>query len=170
MNCSAAVQGALASGGVIILITAAGGAFGAAVRQSGVSEEIANLTGNTTSLWILPVAFMVTTLVRSAQGSATVAMITAVSLFDYLAAPGPPRFSPCLPCVSNRLRVETDRLDGRQRFLGHLQNERHDRRRSIENGNANEHHHGSHRFDRDTGRSLAVSDEHLARRQFLLAC
>jgi len=91
---STGVQGALASGGVIILITAAGGAFGASVRQSGVAEEIANLTGNTTSIWILPVAFLVTTLVRSAQGSATVAMITAVSLFDYLAEPGALQFHP----------------------------------------------------------------------------
>jgi len=89
-----AVQTALASAGVIILITAAGGAFGATVRQCGVAEEIGRLTQGIHPLMILPVAFLVTTLVRTAQGSATVAMITAVSVLDQFAAPGVLNFHP----------------------------------------------------------------------------
>ena len=34
--------------------------------------------------------------------------------------------------VGHRLRLETDRLDERQRILGHRQNERHDRGRNAE--------------------------------------
>lgn len=77
-----AVQAALASGGTIILITAAGGAFGAMMLQSGISEEIAALSQNIDPLWILPLAFIITTLIRTAQGSATVAMITAASVMQ----------------------------------------------------------------------------------------
>jgi len=88
------VQLALASGGVIILITGAGGAFGAAVRQSGVADEIAQLTSGLPPLWVLPVAFVVTTMIRTAQGSATVAMITAVSVLDHFAEPGLLPFHP----------------------------------------------------------------------------
>ncbi len=88
------VQSALASGGVIILITAAGGAFGATVRQCGVAEEIGAMTQGIHPLLILPVAFLVTTLVRTAQGSATVAMITAVSVLDQFAEPGVLNFHP----------------------------------------------------------------------------
>jgi len=91
---TSAVQTALASGGVIILITAAGGAFGATVRQCGVAEEISGMTQGINPLLILPVAFLVTTLVRTAQGSATVAMITAVSVLDQFAAPGVLNFHP----------------------------------------------------------------------------
>jgi GntP family gluconate:H+ symporter len=76
-----AVQTALASAGVIILITAAGGAFGGVLRQTGIAGEIAGLVPASQSalLW-LPIAFGITSLVRIAQGSATVAMITAVGI------------------------------------------------------------------------------------------
>ena len=80
------VQTALASGGVIILITAAGGAFGGALKQTGVGERIAGLTPEANTLMVLPLAFGVTALVRTAQGSATVAMITAVGILAPLAA------------------------------------------------------------------------------------
>ena len=38
------------------------------------------------SLWLLPLAFLVTTVIRAAQGSATVAMITAVGIVGSFAA------------------------------------------------------------------------------------
>lgn len=91
---AATVQTALASGGVIILITAGGGAFGATVRQCGIADEIAKLTSGISPIMILPVAFLVTTLIRTAQGSATVAMMTAVSVLDSFAAPGVLSFHP----------------------------------------------------------------------------
>lgn len=70
------VQAALTSGGFIILITASGGAFGAMLQQTGISLRIAELTGSY-QMALIPLAFFITALVRTAQGSATVAMITA---------------------------------------------------------------------------------------------
>jgi GntP family gluconate:H+ symporter len=73
------MQGALASGGVIILITAAGGGFGAMLQQTGVVSLIRDLP-QYSPLVILTLAFLITTAIRTAQGSATVAMITAVGI------------------------------------------------------------------------------------------
>lgn len=81
------IQPALQSGGVIILITAAGGAFGQALRQCGVAEAIQQRFPATQSdTALLALAFVVTAVVRFAQGSATVAMITSVSIVAPLAA------------------------------------------------------------------------------------
>ena len=71
---------------MIILITAAGGAFGGMLKQTGIGERIAELTPTANTLLVLPLAFGITTLVRTAQGSATVAMITAVGILAPLAA------------------------------------------------------------------------------------
>ena len=81
------IQKALASGGVIILITAAGGAFGGVLRQTGVASLIQGLS-TTSPAMICTLAFLITTAVRTAQGSATVAMITAVGILSGLAAQG----------------------------------------------------------------------------------
>jgi len=88
-----AVQSALSSGGVIILITAAGGAFGAILQQTGIGPRIQELS-STYHLFTLPLAFIVTALVRTAQGSATVAMITAVGILGGLASSGSLGFHP----------------------------------------------------------------------------
>jgi GntP family gluconate:H+ symporter len=77
------VQAALQSGGVIILITAAGGAFGAVLQQTGISTRIAELS-RVYEIGLLPLAFGCTVLVRTAQGSATVAMITATGIVSGL--------------------------------------------------------------------------------------
>lgn len=71
-----AVQTALMSGGVIILITAAGGAFGAMLQQTGISTRIGDLAQGY-QMAIIPLSFFIAMVVRTAQGSATVAMITA---------------------------------------------------------------------------------------------
>ncbi len=71
------IQKALQSGAGIILITAAGGAFGAILRQTAIGVDIAEQLGSSASWLALPVVFILTTIVRTAQGSATVAMITA---------------------------------------------------------------------------------------------
>jgi GntP family gluconate:H+ symporter len=74
-----AVGSALASGAAIILIIAAGGAFGGVLRHTGISETLGSLlTGQKTM--VLPALFLITTLIRTAQGSATVAMITAAPI------------------------------------------------------------------------------------------
>jgi gluconate:H+ symporter, GntP family len=67
------------SAGVIILITSAGGAFGAMIRYAGVGESINALAEGREINFIL-LAWMVTAVIRIAQGSATVAMITASAL------------------------------------------------------------------------------------------
>ncbi len=79
------MQSALASGGVIILITAAGGAFGKALQQTGVAGIFGDVDGASTTA-ILSIAFVVTALVRLAQGSATVSMITGVGVMASFAA------------------------------------------------------------------------------------
>ena len=82
------VQSALASGGVVILITAAGASFGAMLQQTNIAARIGGLAADfeITGLLILPLAFFVTAVVRTAQGSATVSMITSVGIFAGMAA------------------------------------------------------------------------------------
>lgn len=80
-----AVQAALMSGGIIILITAAGGAFGGMLQQTGISARIVDLTQGF-QMALIPLAFFVTAVVRTAQGSATVAMITASGILSGMAS------------------------------------------------------------------------------------
>ena len=75
-----AVSAALTSAGVIILITSAGGAFGSALQATGIGASIERLS-TAYQVSVLPLAFLLTTLIRTAQGSATVAMITAAGVF-----------------------------------------------------------------------------------------
>lgn len=76
---SETLQSAISSAGVIILITAAGSAFGMTLRQTGITEELRGSLPDA-QLLLLVLAFGITTVVRTAQGSATVAMITAVGI------------------------------------------------------------------------------------------
>ena len=77
------VQSALSSGGGIILIIAAGGAFGGMLQQTGISARIAEMTKDY-QMALIPMAFFVTAIVRTAQGSATVALITASGILSGL--------------------------------------------------------------------------------------
>ncbi len=88
---NARLQPALEEAGPVILICAAGGAFGAVLQQTGIGPYIQQAAGQmlTSNLWLLPLAFGVTALIRAAQGSATVAMITAVGIVGGLASSGP---------------------------------------------------------------------------------
>ncbi len=82
------VQSALASGGVVILITAAGASFGTMLQQTNIAASIRELAEQykITGLMVLPMVFLVTAVVRTAQGSATVSMITSVGIFAGMAA------------------------------------------------------------------------------------
>jgi GntP family gluconate:H+ symporter len=71
----------LVTAGTIILITGAGGAFGGMIRLSGVGQSIENLSYNFNISYVL-LAWIVTAIIRIAQGSATVAMITGVGLMS----------------------------------------------------------------------------------------
>ena len=84
-----ACNDALTSAGMIILITAAGGAFGHVLRQTGVAAQVKELASQW-SIAILPLAWAVTAIVRTAQGSATVAMITAAGVVSPLVSEGLP--------------------------------------------------------------------------------
>jgi GntP family gluconate:H+ symporter len=83
-----AVGVALGSGAVIILITAAGGAFGGVLQETGIGSRIRELATayEVSGLGLLALAFGVTVLIRTAQGSATVAMITAAGILSALDA------------------------------------------------------------------------------------
>ncbi len=70
---------AAASAGLILLITGAGGALGQVLRSSGVGDALAEAIA-ATALPAFLVPFLIATLVRIAQGSGTVAMITAASV------------------------------------------------------------------------------------------
>lgn len=91
---STLVTRSLASGGNIILITAAGGAFGAMLRQAGIEEAVGSLAHGVPGLMLLPLAFVVTAAIRTLQGSATVAMITAAGVLQGFAQPESLPFHP----------------------------------------------------------------------------
>jgi GntP family gluconate:H+ symporter len=74
-----AISSALSSGAVIILIIGAGGAFGGALRQTGIAETLGHILDGAHS-YALVIVFLITMLVRTAQGSATVAMITSAPI------------------------------------------------------------------------------------------
>lgn len=78
------VDKALMSGGIIILITAAGGSFGAMLRTAGVQQSVADLVGTEgqrVGTVILLLGFAVASVIKVAQGSGTVSMITTTSMF-----------------------------------------------------------------------------------------
>jgi len=87
------VQDALLSGGMIILITASGGAFGAMLQQTGIGYLLSDIAPNY-KFAILPMAFVLTAIIRTAQGSATVAMITASGILSAFASTGNLDFHP----------------------------------------------------------------------------
>lgn len=75
----------LADAGTIVLLTCAGGAFGQALQQLGVATDIQQrLPQASSGLPLLGLAFTLTAVIRAAQGSATVAMITAVGIMTPL--------------------------------------------------------------------------------------
>ena len=82
-----AMQDAVSSAGTIILVTAAGGAFGRMMKQTSVAELLQGLPG-TSPVMVVVAAFLVTMAVRTAQGSSTVAMITAAGIFGGLVTSG----------------------------------------------------------------------------------
>jgi GntP family gluconate:H+ symporter len=69
----------LETAGMIILITSAGGAFGLALRSAGVGDAVESLAqGYNINLILL--GWIVAAVIRIAQGSATVAMLTTASI------------------------------------------------------------------------------------------
>ena len=89
---AASIETALMSGGLIILITAAGGAFGAMLGTAKVGEAIQMLFpvgsgGESAKLLVLVLGFAIAAVLKIAQGSGTVAMITGSAMMASLASP-----------------------------------------------------------------------------------
>jgi GntP family gluconate:H+ symporter len=79
------VEGSLMSGGIVILITAGGGAFGAMLKAAEVGPAIKQLFGQsgteaTGGLMLLILGAIIASVMKISQGSGTVAMITASSM------------------------------------------------------------------------------------------
>ncbi len=81
------IEQAIYSAGTIILITATGGSFGAMLQQTAIGPWLTHVMPDY-QLAVLPVAFLITAVIRTAQGSATVAMITAAGMLTALNTPG----------------------------------------------------------------------------------
>jgi GntP family gluconate:H+ symporter len=83
------VEDALLSGGVIILITSAGGAFGALLAMTQIQDVVKSIFEGSESggLIVIVLAYVLAAIVKVAQGSSTVAMIITSSLVASIAGP-----------------------------------------------------------------------------------
>ena len=70
---------ALGPAGIIILITGAGGVFKGVLIATGIADALKEVFSNS-GIHVIVLAYIFATLVRIAQGSATVAMLTAAGL------------------------------------------------------------------------------------------
>ncbi|MFQ5739427.1 MAG: GntP family permease [Acidobacteriota bacterium] len=91
------LEPAVMSAGVIILITSAGGAFGKMLARCGISEALQALSGGqeTQALGLVLLSWGLAAMMKIAQGSGTVAMITASGIMAALL--GGQASSPCHP-------------------------------------------------------------------------
>ena len=72
--------------GIIILITSAGGAFGAMIKHSGIGEAIGLATEGFEVHYIV-LAWIIAAVMKTAQGSGTVSMITSAAIMASLMGP-----------------------------------------------------------------------------------
>ncbi len=87
------IEESVYSAGMIILIICSGGTFGTMLQQTGIGNWLTTIAPNM-ELGLLPLAFFITVFMRTAQGSATVAMITAVGVMAAFNTPGALSFHP----------------------------------------------------------------------------
>lgn len=85
---AASFGGAIGQAGPIILITAAGGAFGRALQASGVAAALARIPAGGSSAALLLAAAAIACLLKIAQGSGTVAILTGSAIVASF-VPGP---------------------------------------------------------------------------------
>jgi GntP family gluconate:H+ symporter len=79
----------LETAGIIILITSAGGAFGAMIKNAGVGGAVEKLADNM-GLSLIFLSYILALIIRVAQGSATVAMLTASAIMFPMIGPDLP--------------------------------------------------------------------------------
>lgn len=79
---SISVQKAMASAGLVLLITGAGGSFGAVIQGTGIGDLLAKSLGDTSNsrLWALVITYATGMIFRISQGSGTVAAITTMTI------------------------------------------------------------------------------------------
>lgn len=70
-------------GGIIILITSAGGAYGAMIQHSGIAKAIDSISASFQLDYIL-LAWLISAVMKTAQGSGTVAMISSAAIIGAL--------------------------------------------------------------------------------------
>jgi GntP family gluconate:H+ symporter len=73
------VDGTLGTVASVILITGAGGMFGGVLRASGIGDALADVLADL-GLPVIFAAYIISVLLRLAQGSATVALVTTAGL------------------------------------------------------------------------------------------
>jgi len=90
------VEQSLMSGGLIILITSAGGAFGAMLQAAEIGPALQGLLGTTapSGMALLLTGFFMASLLKVAQGSSTVSMITTSAMLGAMIVPGTLDFHP----------------------------------------------------------------------------
>jgi len=76
----------LEMGAMIILIVSAGGAYGEMIKRAGLGAQVRDLAGGHVINYVL-LAWTLSAVMRAAQGSATVAMITAAGIVLSVAGP-----------------------------------------------------------------------------------
>jgi len=86
-------ESAIKDAGLIILITAGGGAFGGMLVEAGVGRVLGEFA-KSAGVSYLVLGFGVAMMLRIAQGSATVAMITVSSILAPLMLTAPPEYNP----------------------------------------------------------------------------
>jgi H+/gluconate symporter-like permease len=83
------IEPPLATAGVIILITSAGGAFGLMLKNAGVGEAVQAAVAGKSWINLLVLSWFVSAVIRIAQGSATVAMLTTAAMIYPIMTTGP---------------------------------------------------------------------------------
>ena len=92
------VETALASGGLIILITAGGGAFGGMLVEAQVGATIGDMASSM-GMPILILSFLLAAVLKVAQGSGTVSMITSSAIVAPIVAGGVPFHPVYVACI-----------------------------------------------------------------------
>ena len=78
------IDNAITKSGVILIITAAGGMFGLIIKETGVAGELGNFLGKTNIGLLVP--FIIAAILKTAQGSSTIAIITTAAIIEPMLA------------------------------------------------------------------------------------
>ena len=78
------VENAIAKSGVILIITAAGGMFGLIIKETGIAGELGIALGRANIGLFVP--FIIAVILKTAQGSSTIAIITTAAIIEPMLA------------------------------------------------------------------------------------